>query len=336
MNKEFFIKLTPLSSFYFGSTKEFGSKNDEYFLKTGLYPQQTAILGMLRKKILEDNNLLLPQEKRTREHREKEKKFIGEIKSKLSESDFGLINKITTAQIYSNGTLYIYSYRSGDEKENFIENKILTNKGEKRLYKYDYKNFNGTLKNTENPEKDRQLLTDTVEIGINSFKRKTRLEEEKAFFKKERYKFISSKEYFGFYISVDEKVQLKNGIVQLGDKYSIFSMEVIEKKEEKINADKVFNIKNTVYFLSDVFLEDEDLKKVLEISEGILLQNNKFKFISRNDKNQRNKTMMQNLISRGSMFILDKNKEILEILNNEKYDNYRKIGLNSFEVGGEN
>ena len=335
MAKEFFIKLTPLNSFYFGSTKEFGDKNNEYFLKSGLYPQQTAVLGMLRKKILEDNELLLPHTERTKEHREKEREFIGDIKPNLQDSTFGLIKKVSTVQIYSNNVLYIFSYGLGKEN-NFMPNKILTNKGEKRLYNYDYKNFEGKLTGESSNKKLKEFLTSSIEIGINSFKRKNSNIEEKAFFKKERYNFNSSKEYFGFYVSLDEKVKLKNGIVQLGDKYSIFTMEVFEKKEERLDINKKFNLKNIIYFLSDAFLDEEDLKEILKLSEGILVQNNKFKFISRNEKNERNTASLQNLVSRGSMFIIDENKKIINILNNEKYNNYKKIGLNNFEIGGEN
>lgn len=338
--REYFVKLKPLNSFYFGSTKEFGNKNEEYFLKSNIYPQQTAVLGMLRKKILEDNELLLPHNKRDKEHREKEKKFIGEIKESLAESSFGMIENISTVQIYVDDIPYIFSYRDEyekeDKKDKFDDEKVLTSKGEKKLYIYNAKNFEGKPRNTTKLEKE-DILKSTVEVGINSFKRKKSGDEEKAFFKKERYTFYNKDGYFGFYIKLDNNAKLKNGFVQLGDRHSIFFMEVMEKNiENKEYLDNIFTIENAIFCLSDFYLEDNDFKKILELSEGNLIQNTKFKFISRNEKNEKNTSVSQNLISRGSIFLLgETNKEeILKILDDSKYKNFRKIGLNEYKEGG--
>ena len=76
---EYFIKLKPLNPFYFGSTKSFDDNRvnenykKPYFLKGNLYPQQTAILGMLRKKILEDNGILVENVKRNNEQKNNRK-----------------------------------------------------------------------------------------------------------------------------------------------------------------------------------------------------------------------------------------------------------------------
>lgn len=338
--KEYFIKLKPINSFYFGNTKEFGSKNEEYFLKSSIYPQQTAVLGMLRKKVLEDNELLVPHNKRDKEHREKEKKFIGEIKESLAESSFGMIENISTVQIYVDDILYIFSYsdeyKKEDKRDKFDDKKILTNKGKKKLYVYNAKNFEGKLRNTTKLEEE-DILKSTVEVGINSFKRKKSGDEEKAFFKKERYTFYNKDGYFGFYIRLDNNVKLRNGFVQLGDRHSIFFMEVMEKNiKNKESLDNIFTIENAIFCLSDFYLEDNDFKKILELSEGNLIQNTKFKFISRNEKNEKITSRSQNLISRGSIFLLgEHNKdEILKIFNDSKYQNFRKIGLNEYREGG--
>lgn len=329
MEKTYFVKLKPLNSFYFGSIKEFGNKNDEYFLKSATYPQQTAVLGMLRKKILEDNGLLLPQELRTKEHRDKEKEYIGEIKPNFQESKLGKIKKVTDVQIYLNDDMYVLAY----DKQSFTEQFHCTSKGRKKLYKYDAKNFQCKIRDLNNLEKILELK-ESVEVGINSFKRKNYNDEEKAFFKKSRYKLEDRGAYFGFYVTLDENVKLENGIVQLGDRHSVFSFEIEEKKEEKVNYKNLVD-NNVIFFLSDFYIDNDDLDLILEKSNGILIQNTKFKFIARDDKNQRQKVDLKNLISRGSIILLDENKEILDILNNKKYTIYEKIGFNKFIIGGE-
>lgn len=336
MSKTYFIELKPLNSFYFGSIKEFGNQNEEYYLKSGKYPQQTAVLGMLRKKILEDNGILKPHSQRDKAHRAKEKEYIGEIDEDFSKSSFGVIENLTTVQIYSEKTPYIFSYgeKGTNSEKSFTEDKILTNKGEKKLYNCDAKVFKEHIISIEKPSEKMEIFKNSVEIGINSFKRKNYSDEDKAFFKKERYKFATSKIYFGFYLTLNDGVKLENGIVQLGDKHSLFSMKVREEIEKKIDVKDIFDVKNAVFFLSDFYLESSDLDKILNLSQGVLLKNNKFKFITRDENNEKKQGQVQNLVGRGAIVILDSEKKILEILNDKKYENYKKIGLNNF-VGGE-
>ena len=47
------IDLKPIGTFFFGSDKKFGEGDEvNYFAQSSLFPQQTSILGMLRKEIL--------------------------------------------------------------------------------------------------------------------------------------------------------------------------------------------------------------------------------------------------------------------------------------------
>ena len=60
------------------------------------------------------------------------------------------------------------------------------------------------------------------------------------------------------------------------------------------------------------------------------MKNNKFKFINDdNSKFYKNKRS-QNLIKRGSILI--SNKEILDILKDKKYENYKKVGFNDYKI----
>lgn len=322
----YFIKLKPLNSFYFGSTKSFEKDNPEYFLKSNFYPQQTAVLGMLRKKILEDNNCLVEQRFRNFEQREKEKIFIGELKKEIEESNFGGIENLSSIQLYEDENLL--TYWKGIDK--FSENLSYTSKGDKKLVKYDPKSYEGKFikrindKNKELTESD--IFVESVEIGIK------RESENKGFFKKQRYKLKTNKFYFGFYLSLREDIKLKNGIIQLGDKHSLFSFEVIKKEKQEEKSKLNLLKENYILFLGEAYLNKEDLDEILKISEGSLVDNKKFKFIVRKENKYTEDKKLKNLISRGSIFLLDKDEKMLKILNDEKYKNYKKIGLNNFDV----
>lgn len=55
----YFIKLYPLGRFFFGSENTFGDNNEEnYFVKSMYFPQQTTLLGMIRHQLLIQNDLL--------------------------------------------------------------------------------------------------------------------------------------------------------------------------------------------------------------------------------------------------------------------------------------
>ena len=331
---EYFIKLKPLNPFYFGSTKSFddnkGSKDYKrpYFLKGNIYPQQTAILGMLRKKILEDNGILVENVKRNNEQKNKEKEYIGKITNDLSESTFGKIENISSVQIYIEDMPYYYyeDNKEGEERVKFSQNKNLTNKnGEKKLLEYSPKNFGEYFKRFENgnrKSKD-EIFTEVTEFGIDKQKK----EEDNSLFKKQRYLFKEKNIYFGLYVVLKD-TDIKNGFVQLGDKYSIFYLEV-EEKEKKLEIDE--NKKNNlILFTSDMYIDQDDLSKLLELSEGMILKNNKFKFINDdNNKFYKNKKS-QNLIKRGSILI--SNKEIIDILEDKKYENYKKVGFNDYTI----
>lgn len=331
---EYFIKLKPLNPFYFGSTKSFDDNRvnenykKPYFLKGNLYPQQTAILGMLRKKILEDNGVLVENVKRNNEQKNKEKEYIGKITNDLSESTFGKIENISSVQIYIEDMPYYYYEDNKEEKKaKFCKEKNFTNRnGEKKLLKYNPKNFEEYFKRFENgnrKSKD-EIFTEVTEFGIDKQKKE---EEDNSLFKKQRYLFKEKNIYFGLYVVLKD-TDIKNGFVQLGDKYSIFYLEV-EKKEKKLEIDENRD-NNLILFTSDMYIEQDDLSKLLELSEGMILKNNKFKFINDdNNKFYKNKKS-QNLIKRGSILI--SNKEILDILKDKKYENYKKVGFNDYKI----
>ena len=108
------------------------------------------------------------------------------------------------------------------------------------------------------------------------------------------------------------------------NRYSL--REKIEKNLE-INVNQENNL---MLFTSDMYIEQDDLNKLLELSEGINLKNSKFKFINDNNSEFYKNKNSQNLIKRGSILI--SNNEVIKILENEKYKNYKKVGFNDYKI----
>ena len=55
----YLIQLKPLTPYFFGGENTFGynvEKNESYIIHSMLLPQQTSILGMIRKKILDEES----------------------------------------------------------------------------------------------------------------------------------------------------------------------------------------------------------------------------------------------------------------------------------------
>lgn len=99
MSQIYEIRLKPIGSFYFGGEESFSSsilesvinKNDEsvkkyykkrqgYFAKSEMFPQQTQLLGMIRKEILRLNNKLLYYKRYTsvpKDWKDKATKIVG-------------------------------------------------------------------------------------------------------------------------------------------------------------------------------------------------------------------------------------------------------------------
>ena len=335
---EYFIKLKPLNPFYFGSTKSFDdNKNDKdykkpYFLKGNMYPQQTAVLGMLRKKVLEDNGILISNAKRNNEQKNREKEYIGNLTKKISESTFGKIESISSVQVYIDDIPYYFyeDNKTGETNAKFSDIKNFTNKnGEKRLLEYNPKSFGEYFVNFKNKDKKSKdkIFKEVAELGIDKQKKEG---EDNSLFKKQRYLFKERNIYFGFYVILKD-VNIKNGFVQLGDKYSIFYLEVEQKNKTEKNLEINVNQENNLMlFTSDMYIEQDDLNKLLELSEGINLKNSKFKFINDNNSEFYKNKNSQNLIKRGS--ILLSNNEISKILENEKYKNYKKVGFNDYKL----
>ncbi|KGL55895.1 CRISPR-associated protein Cmr3 [Porphyromonas sp. COT-052 OH4946] len=93
----YLIKLTPLDKFFFGQKKTFGDDNANYFVYSSHFPQQTALLGLLRYQLLQIAGVDVFKDNKIQDTN-KAAKLIGEqsfspfVKDKLQ---FGIIQSLS-------------------------------------------------------------------------------------------------------------------------------------------------------------------------------------------------------------------------------------------------
>lgn len=99
---EYLIQLTPNDNFFFGTGKEFGTDNQNYFVVSGYFPQQTSLLGMLRYQLL-----CKADEKIFKNNKIKDKTKASELIGKMSftkgeKQNFGAIKSLSPVFLMKN------------------------------------------------------------------------------------------------------------------------------------------------------------------------------------------------------------------------------------------
>ena len=127
----YLITLTPLEPFLFGGDTTFGKHGDKekgsYIVKSMLFPQQSAVLGMLRKEMMNQAGYLTRKRKGEwvdkGEAKEDAQKLVGVEKfdiTKSTKQDFKSIKNISPIFLQKKGKRYIkkvdidsFTYKDG-------------------------------------------------------------------------------------------------------------------------------------------------------------------------------------------------------------------------------
>ena len=114
---KYLVTLSPLEPFLFGGDNTFGKLGDEingtYLVKSRQFPQQSAILGMLKKEIMTQNNLLTRQLKGEwvePKNKQKAENLVGVEKFDIfskSIQNFGKIKNISPMFFIKNDEIFI-------------------------------------------------------------------------------------------------------------------------------------------------------------------------------------------------------------------------------------
>jgi CRISPR-associated protein Cmr3 len=322
------VKLTPLSSFFFGNEQ---GETADYYLKGNNFPQQTALLGLIRHQLLIQNNLIGSDQKIT--SNDNAKKLIGDSSFSFNEhNSFGVINSVSPCFILNlhgnkyQPTLPFFAASIGKAGENYFfpnfDPKI-------------YSSLNFISENGDQKSEDDFFYAEE-RPGID--KPYDGITKEKAYFKQVWVKL--KKGYsFGFYVTIDktrypEGVNFTDAFVTFGKESMPFKMEVAE---QAITIQQSDRDTNAVVLLSDTYIGDADIisKCELAVTDTVSFRNILNK-TSQDKKDYFNKipregnSIRLQLLKKGSLlFSTNKLTEISEAI--DKHTNFKTIGYNHYK-----
>ena len=320
----YLITLKALEPFMFGGDQTFGKLGDKeagsYLVKSRMFPQQTAVLGMLRKEMMTQAGLLTRKLRGEWVDPQKKAKavlLVGKEKFDMRSpkvQDLGCIKHIGPVFLLKEGKRYLkkadidtYPYKDG------------------KLEGYDAKKE--IYDNFVSPDSEERLTASDIFRPVEQTGNK-KGGEENSLFKKTAY-LLKDGFTFAFYAQID--MALKDALVSLGADRSSFMMKVQEAGEASLDYT---DAQGCLTLLSDAYItlpikEHCRFAVTREISHRNLTGK---KYAGRKYDNALQKSDTLYLYEKGSVFI-EPSAALMEHLKNE---NLQPIGYNIYTIKGEN
>ena len=299
---KYLITLEPLEAYFFGGDRTFGS--DNYIAYSRCFPQQSAVLGMIRKEILVKEGVL---QNNKIVNEDKKNILIGKDNFSMdkNEKDYGMVHSISEVFLYNDEAYYLIK----DFFEYKIEfNPVMLKKDNKLFNVKD--GINEILWSNSKKENLNNVFEKIMQVG-NSKKKK-----EDAFYKKFSYKLKKFK--FAFEVeTIYEMEKLNGNIVNLGAERSKFKLNVVKDYKKEINFPK----KNFKYL---ILLSDAYIQK--DTSQFAITDEISFAYKKVPDKFKKSGTWY--FYKKGSVFI-NPSEELIKDLNS--YKNLIQIGYNKYK-----
>ncbi|HBJ2600979.1 type III-B CRISPR module-associated Cmr3 family protein [Clostridium botulinum] len=314
MSNKYLVRLKPIGSFFFGSERTFGlgKDNENYIIQSEYFPQQTSILGMLRKEILVIKSLIRDDwDYKLIQYRIN--KLIGKESFNINsnkEQDFGAIKSISPVFI-KKGDKYLTSIPKDHKvkKENNTNEKKELNK-EYTPFTFKDKckvNFGNSIKEIYVPDdyvakdglsndfinlnnhkeiiKLSDVFKEDKQIGIKLKKNKTTSND--GLYKIIRYRLEKDYEFaFNVDIEFNDDFQEKDlyeysNVVNLGGESSYFKINFekvnnsIEDSFETIKKNSTNNYYKKIILLSNTYINKEEYEQYCDygIIKGINFRN---------------------------------------------------------------
>ncbi|MBU1994373.1 hypothetical protein KKC15_06655 [bacterium] len=323
----YLITLKPLEPFLFGGDNTYGNLGDKengtYLVHSRLFPQQSAILGMLKKEMMTQAGFLTRKirgEWVDQHFTEKAKLLVGSEKfniTSLSLQSFGAIKNISPIFIRRNGKTIIKQANIQKFKPKKVGDYYLLDGYSSKEDIFD--NFveisSATSYKTEDIFSFKEQTLNQKEASENSLYKKTS---------------CTLKEgcSFAFYIEVD--YDLKDSIITLGADRSSFKMQVLPTNETLQHHN------DYLILLSDSYITvplkgNCDFAITSEISYSSIIGKKGVHIDKKTNDKPFGKSDTVYLYEKGSIFI-NCSQKLLDNLNNK---NLQKIGYN-IHTQGEN
>jgi len=321
------IELIPIGSYFFGSENRFLDNNNKvnYYAKSNKMPQQTSVLGMLRKEILiQDESFPFKEGIFNNYKKEDEIKLIGRPFVFNRNNDFGVIKSISPVILKKDKTYYTQAPHNS---------KFSLKKEKGKSQVYGIKDFIPYIKDW-NPKSSEQIFygTDeqeiksndifmpTIKMGINKDRNDT--DDNKLY----KQLFYNLKEKYSFCFFADIDFNLSDSIVYLGGESSSFKMKV-EKTDDDFNS-LLITGKETqarITLLGHAYVDPEVLTLCDFVKSSII----PFRSINMENGSFRKRNNKSELLEAGSIlyFSSERREEVEKLLLNK---NLNRIGLNVF------
>ena len=314
------ITLIPLEPYLFGGDNTYGKigdkENGTYITNSRYFPQQSAILGMLKKEIMTQSGALTRKirgEWVKTQKKEEAKKLAGVDKFNIFESTpqkFGSIKNISPIFLQKDGKdIFKVANIKKFQPKKIGDNYLLKNFTAKDDMFDNYEDKDGKQFKSVDIFKEVSQTLNQKEASESSLYKKTSYKLEKGF-------------SFGFYLECD--FALKSGIVTLGADRSSFQMEV------KLSNESLEFKSDYLLLLSDAYItvplkakESCEFAITSEISYAGI--QNDFK----GNQKQFKKSDKVYLYEKGSV-IIGAEQRLLDNLNNK---NLQQIGYNIYTKG---
>lgn len=321
----YFVTLTPRQLFFFGREQE---GTADYFLKGSYFPQQTALLGLVRHQILLQNNLM--ENNKIKENTEAAK-WIGEksFEWNSKEISFGKIDSISPCYLVDPKSKFLPFHSSYcNHLLKIGDNYYLKDFDPKKYYPETWMSIDKSKPITVS-----EIISEIIKPGIEkNYKGKTE-ESDKSFYKQVWLKMKRGYS-FGFYITINEEVKFKSADVTFGKESSSFQMEV-SKPVNVIDKFTDTEEPTALMLLSDTYVE-ENLISLCEfaVTDTVPFRNfvsntsNKTDYYKLNKGNSKSETRLM-LLKKGSVFY--GNIPSVELaINDQKH--FKKAGFNHYHL----
>jgi CRISPR-associated protein Cmr3 len=361
----YLIKLTPLGRFFFGGELTFGKKNENYFVRSMTYPQQTTLLGMLRFYLLQQHDILDKDGKIKTESKEKVESLIGPsgFNPDNKGQSYGIIKKISPVFLIGpEGPLFVQSREFAYID---LEDEITRQKKRmlnplcivKRNNQYHY--LIGTQK-IDFPEllvnaitgsmcSMKEIFVEDEQPGIKIPDRSEETTIEKSYYRQVGYRFPPD---YGFVFYAElanyNGTELEGGYVKMGADKSYFKIDIISKEE---NLDGLF-VRGNKSIVNHLFTEvNKTEEKIVLLSDTYIKRNTYdqlpfvsadttvFRFIQtvssggtyllkKAGVHLKKSSCHYVLLKKGSVFYVDSDKKKRVISEIENEESFRRIGYN--------
>lgn len=333
----YLIQLTPNDNFFFGTGKGFGTDNQNYFVISGYFPQQTSLLGMLRYQLLCQANDKIFNHNKIQD-KTKAAELIGkESFTKEEHQEFGAIKSLSPVFLMK------------DKKKVFPLNREYQkedNKWQMREISTDF----SLLENYEAKKGLPQLWSDgkTIYTMEDIFEEITQVGIKKDYegksnnnaFYQQTYRTLKDNFSFAFYTDIDVELQ-ERSLVVLGGERKTFAMKAIKQQQDLSFKYEASKNAHKIVLLSDAYLKNAENLCDFAIADTVdfrclqakVKETKNYYSISQKNQNKNNlsKSVQSELYTKGSVFYFKDEDKMNKFAEKLKESEFYTIGYNHFK-----